>query len=104
MLTNIHKSNLTLCALTNDGQQDSHLVGEFGNLGADVWYNPNSIANILSLADVRKICRVILDTSAEPALCVHCPDGSVIKFVEHNSGPYVYDSTTTHKASNAKCS
>ena len=54
---------------------------------------PHSIANILSLADVRKICRVTLDTSTEPALCVHRLDGSVMKFVKHDSGLYVYDTT-----------
>ena len=48
ILTNIHKSNHTLRALTNNGHQDSHLVGEFGNLSADVWNNPNSIANSIA--------------------------------------------------------
>ncbi|KAI2509415.1 Reverse transcriptase (RNA-dependent DNA polymerase) [Fragilaria crotonensis] len=90
MLTDIRKSTHTLRALTNGGHQDSNMVGDFHNLGI-VWYNPQSIANILSLADVRKVCRVTLDTSTEPALCVHRLDGSIMKFVEHGSGLYVYD-------------
>jgi hypothetical protein len=31
------------------------MIGEFPNLGK-VWYNHESIANILSLAEVRKVC------------------------------------------------
>ncbi|KAI2506456.1 hypothetical protein MHU86_7971 [Fragilaria crotonensis] len=70
MLTNIRKSDHTLRALTNGGHQDSDMIGDFHNLGA-VWYNPHSIANILSLADVvRKVCRVTLDTSEDhPSVC-----------------------------------
>ena len=91
-------SDRTLRALTNGGHQDSNKIGIFGNLG-DVWYNPNSIANILLLADVRKICRVTLDTSSEPALCVYRLDGSMMKFAEHASGLYVYDSAAARKNS-----
>ena len=71
------------------------MIGDFPNLGA-VWYNPASIANVLSLSDVRKVCRVTLDTSDEPALCVHRLNGSIMKFDEHPSGLYVYDSAA-HK-------
>ena len=99
MLSNIRPSNHTLRALTNGGFQDSTQVGDFSNLG-EVWYNPDSIANILSLSDVRKICRVTLDTSTEPALCVHRLDGTVMKFLEHDSGLYVYESAD-RKSTNA---
>ena len=91
MLTNICTSAHTLRALTNGGHQDSTLIGNFNNLG-EVWYYPDSIANSLSLADVRKVCRVTLDTSVEPALCVRRLDGTVMKFVKHPSGLYEYDS------------
>ncbi|KAI2502074.1 Reverse transcriptase (RNA-dependent DNA polymerase) [Fragilaria crotonensis] len=89
MLTNIRPSDRTLRAVTNGGFQDSTLVGDFPNLGP-VWFNPASIANILSLADVRKVCRVTMDTIAEPAMHVHRLDGSTMKFVEHECGLYVY--------------
>jgi hypothetical protein len=55
-----------------------------------VWFNTESIANILSLAEVRKVCGVTMDTSDEPALHVHRLNGTVMKFVEHESGLYVY--------------
>ena len=88
-LSNIRKSGHVLRAITNGGHQDSDTVGDFPNLG-EVWYNPESIANILSLADVRKVCRVTMDSSVEPAIKVHRLDGSVMTFTEHGSGLYVY--------------
>ena len=88
MLTYIRNSGRVLHAITNGGHKDSILVGDFPSLG-EVWLNGNSIANI-SLTEVRKVCRVIMDTSTEPALLVHCVDGSVMKFVEHPSGLYIY--------------
>ncbi len=91
MLTNIRPSDHTLRAVTNGGYQDSTLVGDFPNLGS-VWFNPASIANILSLADVRKVCRVTMVTTDEPAMHVHRLDGSTMKFVEHECGLYIYSS------------
>ena len=96
MLTNLRESERTLRAITNGGHQDSNMVGDFPNLG-EVWYNDKSIANILSLADVRKVCRVTMDSDDEPALLVHQLDGSVMKFKEHESGLYVYNPNVTKK-------
>ena len=93
MLTNVRRSPYTLRAITSGGHQDSEMVGDFPNLGQVVWYNPASIANILSLADVSKVCRVTMDTTKERAMCVHRLDGSVLKFAEHPSGLYVFATT-----------
>jgi ribosomal protein L15 len=95
MLTNIRESNHTLRAITNGGHQDSHMVGTFHNLG-EVWYNSESIANILSLSAVRKVCRVTMDSTAEPAINVHRLDGTVMKFVEHESGLYIYSTNNNN--------
>jgi hypothetical protein len=89
MLTNIRPSDRTLRATTNGGFLDSNLIGDFPNLGP-VWFNEASIANILSLADVRKICRVTMDITEEPAMVVHRLDGSTIKIREHECGLYVF--------------
>ena len=64
-LTNIQASVENLHAIINGGYQDSHQVGELPNLGT-VWYNHNSIANILSMKEVQKVFRVTMDTSIEP--------------------------------------
>jgi hypothetical protein len=68
------------------------MVGDFAKLG-EVWYNSRSIANILSLSDVRKVCRVTMDTGKEASMSVHRIDGSEMKFMEHPCGLYIFDST-----------
>ena len=90
MLTNIRPSNHALRALTNGGFQDSTLIGDFPNLGA-VWFNPESIANILSLSHVRQVCRVTMDTGIDPSMIVHRINGSQMIFREHACGLFVFD-------------
>jgi hypothetical protein len=89
-LTNIRESGHVLRAITNGGHQDSTLVGDFPNLG-EVWYNAQSIANILSLADVCNVCRVTMDSAADSAMHVHRLDGSLMTFTRHASGLYIYN-------------
>jgi hypothetical protein len=93
MLRNIRKSDRVLRAITNGGFQDSVMVGDFPNLG-EVWYNCDSIANILSLADVRKVCRVTMDSFDGPTINVHRLDSSIMQFHEHASGLYVYNTNS----------
>ena len=102
MLSNIRSSPHVLRAFTNGGFQDSNMIGEFRNLG-DVWYNRASIANILALSDVRKVCRVTTDTSSEAAMVVHRSDGTMMKFVEHPSGLYVFKGSPTNSTSKIGC-
>jgi hypothetical protein len=47
MLTNVRKSDHTLCALTNGRHQESNMIGDLPNVGV-VWCNPASSANVLS--------------------------------------------------------
>ena len=68
-LTNILESKETLHAIMTGGYQDSYQVVEFPNLGT-VWYNHNSITNILWMKEVWKLCRITMDTSIEPTLFV----------------------------------
>jgi len=100
MLAKIRCSDRTLRALTNGGHQDFHMIGDFPNLG-EVWFNKISIANILSLAEVRKVCRVTMDTNSEPAMHVHRLDGSIMVFKEHESGLYVHNPNFTNDCVNA---
>jgi hypothetical protein len=99
MLTNIRKGEGTLRALTNGGHQDSHMVGTFPNLG-EVWYNEASIANILSLAAVRKVCRITMDTMEESVINVHRLDSTIMKFVEYESGLFIYSAKNNNTIDN----
>ena len=89
-LKNIRPADHPLRVVTNGGFQDSNLIADFANLGT-VWFNPLSIANILSLADVRKVRLVTMHTGNDPAMFIHRPDGSTMRFGEHECGLYVHD-------------
>ena len=98
MLHNVRQSPHVIRALTNGGHQDSNMIGDYPHLGktCTVWYNPASIANILSLADVRKLCTVTMDSSRSPSINVHRHDGTIMSFDEHPSGLYVYNSNDSN--------
>lgn len=92
LLKNIRRSATTVTVLTNGGAQVSSFVGDIPNFG-QVWYNPSSIANILSLASVRKVCRITMDTAVDASFTVHKKDGSCMVFCEYHSGLYYHDTS-----------
>ena len=89
LLTNIGESpdGDRLNVYTNGGSQESTLVGTLNGFG-NVWYNPKSLANILSMAAVRKKFRITMDTDDDAALLVHLPTGAKLRFAEGPSGLY----------------
>lgn len=95
MLSNIRPSAEPLTVYTNGGSQVSHLCGDIPNLGT-VWFNPQSIANILSMAQVRRVCRVTMDTAIEPTIVVHKKNGGTMLFKEMSNDLYVHDTTSTN--------
>ena len=76
---------------TSGGLLDTHQKGKFG--GFTVWFNPNCLANILSLAQVSDTYRVTMDTFAENAFLVHISEGNVMKFIRIQPGLYLYDAS-----------
>jgi hypothetical protein len=94
MLDNIHNVDTPLVLQSNGGgHQVTSQMGSIENFGK-VWYNPQSIANILSLSDVCKARRVTMDSNNDAALHVHLLDGSCyLRFKEHESGLYLHDTT-----------
>jgi Reverse transcriptase (RNA-dependent DNA polymerase) len=96
LLTDIHEVDEPLFLETNGGgYQVSTQMGTLPDFGL-VWYNPESIANVLSLAQVRLHRRVTMDTDQLPAFHVHKRDGSgTTLFVEHESGLYLYDASVS---------
>ena len=73
------------------GHLDTHQKGRFG--GFTVWYNPSSLANILSLALVTDQYRVTMDSHLENALVVHISAGHTIKFFRYSPGLYYFDTS-----------
>ena len=96
LLTDIHEVDEPLYLETNGGgYQVSNKMGTVKNVG-EVWYNPESIANIVSLAQVRRVRHVTMDTADQPAFHVHKPDGTgSTVFAEHESGLYLHDTSVT---------
>jgi hypothetical protein len=92
MLVDIHEVDTPLVLESNGGgHQVTYQMGIIPDFGK-VWFNENSIANILSLADVRKARRV--DSPDDSAFHVHKLDGSgYTRFEEHPSGLYLHNST-----------
>ena len=66
------------------------MVGDLKDFGT-VWYNPASLANILSAAQVRKVCRITMDTKIEPEIMVHRKNGTEMEFFEYRTGLYYYE-------------
>jgi hypothetical protein len=64
--------------------------GLLGNYPYPVWYNPNGIANILSLFNVAKAYRVTMDTMHGRTLQVHINDQSTIDFAPTTNGLWMY--------------
>ena len=73
MLLNVRKSKKVLRAYSNGGYQDSQNVGDVPGM-FPVWYNPDSVLNILALCDVAKKFRVTMDTDVDNIIRVHLPE------------------------------
>jgi hypothetical protein len=76
---------------SSGGHLDSNHKGQFGDFS--VWFNPQSLANILSLSQVAERYRVTLDTLVENAFNVHISEGHTLKFHCGPTGLYYLDTS-----------
>ena len=88
-VTNIRESDEPLSISTNGGLMESHLKCDIPHI-SNVWYNENSMTNIISLKDMTKKFRVTMDSTKELALLVHMPD-KIVKFKQFSNGLYAMD-------------
>ena len=91
LLTDLSTRKPPLTSITNGGLHSCDQGGIYHGLQQPllVWYAPDSVGNILALRDVRRLCRVTLDTAVEAVLIVHLLDNTVLRFVEHLDGLYL---------------
>ena len=85
LLTNIRKSDGWMHIHCNASITRTNLVGDLSGYGT-VWYHPDGIANILSLAEVCKQFHVTYDSAQQNEFVVHNPDGTMKRFIQSDRG------------------
>ena len=63
----------------NSGVTKTDQVGDLEGYG-QVWYNPQGIANIISLGEASKRHRITMDTNTDNAIYLHRTDGTMRRF------------------------
>ena len=81
----------TLRLHTSGGFFDTKHQGKFGDI--QVWYNQNSLANILSLSLITENYKVTLDSEKDNALVIHISPGHAMRFRVGGNGLYYFDSS-----------
>jgi hypothetical protein len=88
-VSNIRDSEDPLSISTNGGIMNSHQKCDIPYI-EDVWYNEDSMTNIISMKDMTNKFRVTMDSKEELALLVHMPD-RIVKFKQFSNGLYAMD-------------
>ena len=86
ILHSVKRDGETLELQTNGGTCSTDQKATLPGFG-EVWYDPNSMTNVLSLGLVSKMYRVTMDSNKDNAMIVHCPWGK-IRFT--CCGPNIY--------------
>ena len=74
LLRNIHTTDQTMTIMCNAGVTHTNMIGEMPGYPGEVWYNPQGIANILSMANVKRHYRVTYDSTRGNTFIVHKPN------------------------------
>lgn len=90
LLTNIHEVEGSLTIHTQTGKAVTKLRGTVPGYG-EVWYCPDGIANILSLANVAKTRTVEYSSSNGNEFMVKKNDGTTRVFKQSKNGLYYFD-------------
>ena len=93
LLKNIRRSNARMNIRCNAGQRTVTMVGDLPGYGT-VWYDPKSIANILSLKRVTEKYHVAFDSENGGSFIVTKPDGTMFEFKQSPGGLYFLDMDT----------
>lgn len=94
LLKNIRKASTRMKVRCNAGVRTTDMVGDLPGYGT-VWYDPDSIANILSLKRVSEKYHVSFDSNRGSSFVVTKPDGKVFEFKQSTGGLYFHDTSTT---------
>jgi hypothetical protein len=93
LLTDIRTGSDSMSIHCNAGVTTTKIIGELSGYGT-VWFHPDGIANILSLARVKEQgYRVTYDSNDGNRFVIHKSDGSTRMFKESTRGLYYLDVT-----------
>ena len=81
-----HKNGKFVKVHTNSGTQFSSMVENYPRLNIIVWFDKDFLANILSLATVRKLYHVTVDTAQETIMHVPVSKTGITAFIEIPNG------------------
>ena len=65
----------------------------------EVWFNPNSMLNILSWSEVAEHFRITFDSAVDDCIEVHIADGVTLSFTSIDNGIYLMKENDRHKLS-----
>mmetsp|Transcript_536 Transcript_536/g.880 ORF Transcript_536/g.880 Transcript_536/m.880 type:complete len:227 (+) Transcript_536:481-1161(+) len=83
------------------GLLDIDMVGDLDGIG-QVYYNPRSLANILSLSIIKRTYRVVMDTGEKNAFLVYISPGKYVQFCQSQNGLYYFDTRSLPKQSSSQ--
>jgi len=89
-LSGVHVPRRKGVIKSNGGTNKVTEKGSFGPI-EDVWHDPASLANILSLGKLQETHKITFDSAGENKFIVHCEDGSMLQFRMSAEGLYYYD-------------
>lgn len=76
---------------TNGGSREYEQEGVLKLFPFEAYYNPDSIANILSMSEVSSRYRITMDSDSSSSIQVHLRDGRIVEFKSCGTGLYYYD-------------
>ena len=90
LVEDICTANESLVVLTNGGNTRYTKKGRFGGMD-NVWYHPNGLENIISLALLQEVAKVTYDSSVDAAFVATFSDGHVWHFNQTTNGLFIYE-------------
>ena len=91
LLRDIHDVPAGIVVHCNAGDVFINKMGYLGDFPVPVWYNPNGIANILSLHIIAQHYHIRYDSRKKDAFYVTGPDNVRVDFVPTTKGLYACD-------------
>jgi hypothetical protein len=92
LLRNIRQADSHMDIHCNVGVTSTNLIGDLPGYGP-VWYHPNGIAKIISLARMKDQHRVTFDSDNGNRFTIYQKDGSIRDFRESKKGLYCIDTS-----------